>query len=69
MKIAVGREPAVKINAAKPPRKSWLAAIFMTIGLPIHTVNTREQHEAPHEVQEAQLLLGDRATRKHAKDS
>ena len=37
LKIAASREPAVKINAAKPPRKSWLAAIFMTIGLPIHS--------------------------------
>ena len=28
MKSAASREPAVKINAAKPPRKSWLAVIF-----------------------------------------
>jgi len=34
MIIAASLEPAVKINAAKPPRKSWLAA--MTIGLGLH---------------------------------
>ena len=28
VKIAASREPPVKITAAKPPRKSWLAAIF-----------------------------------------
>jgi len=39
VKIAAGRQPAVKINVAKLPRKSQLAAIFMTIGLP-YTVNT-----------------------------
>jgi len=51
VKTAVSREPSVKINAAKPPRKSWLTAIFMTIGLPIHgKLNTREQHEAMHKL-------------------
>jgi len=29
----------VKINAAKPLKKLWLAAIFMTINLP-YTINT-----------------------------
>jgi len=38
VKIAASRQPAVKISAGKPPRKSRLAAIFMTIGLP-YTVN------------------------------
>ena len=37
VKIAASREPTVKISAAKPQRKSWLAAIFMTVGLPIHS--------------------------------
>ena len=34
MKIVASQQPAVKINAVKPPRKSQLAAIFMTISLP-----------------------------------
>jgi len=46
VKIVASREPAVKINADKPPRKSWLAAIFMTVGLPVHSKHYREQHEA-----------------------
>jgi len=38
VKIATSREPAVKINAAKPPpRKSWLAVIFMTVGMGLHS--------------------------------
>ena len=37
MKIAASRQPAVKINEAKPPKKSRLAVIFMTIGL-LYTV-------------------------------
>ena len=37
VKSAASRESAVKINAAKPPRKSWLVVIFMTVGLPIHS--------------------------------
>jgi len=37
VKIAASREPAVKINAAKPLRKSWIVVIFMTVGLPIHS--------------------------------
>ena len=37
VKSAASREPAVKINAAKPPRKSWLAVIFMIVGMPIHS--------------------------------
>ena len=37
VKIAASREPAVKINASKPPRKSWLAVIFMTVDMPIHS--------------------------------
>ena len=48
MKSAASREPAVKINVAKPPRISWLPVIFMTVGMPIYTVNTRELHEVPH---------------------
>jgi len=46
VKFAANREPAVKINAAKPPRKSWLAVIFMTVGMPIHS----KQNEVPSEV-------------------
>jgi len=34
VKIVASRQPAMKINVAKPQRKSWLAEIFMTIGLP-----------------------------------
>ena len=37
VKSAASREPAVKINAAKPPRKSWLAVIFITVGMPMHS--------------------------------
>ena len=37
VKIAASRQPAVKINEAKPPKKSRLAVIFMTIGL-LYTV-------------------------------
>jgi len=38
VKSAASREPAVKINAAKPSRISWLAVIFfMTVGMPIHS--------------------------------
>ena len=37
VKSAASREPAEKINAAKPPRKSWLAVIFMTVGMPMHS--------------------------------
>jgi len=39
VKIAASRQLAVKINVTKLPRKSRLAPIFMTIGLP-YTVNT-----------------------------
>ena len=53
MKIAASREPAVKINAAKPPRNSELAAIAVIFydnrsAYTHYTVNTKEQHETPH---------------------